>query len=89
MYIACGYTTQHLSEFELPEGRTPQDIQDFWVKWNMIYITWTDGTEYETELDFLEEDADIKRPMRASLMEEDEEYEGYPNWGEPLLEKEF
>jgi hypothetical protein len=39
------------TELELPTGKTKDDIADIFAKHQMIHIKFTDGTEFETEVD--------------------------------------
>lgn len=52
--IECTYTVYSYDEIELPEGKTEEDILDYYVKWETIHMTFTDGTTAEYGLMGLE-----------------------------------
>ena len=56
-----------------PEGRTWADVEDWYVKWDTLYVAWTDGTEASMELDSETFDViDWKRPTSVEVYELDE-----------------
>jgi len=56
------------TDIELPEGKTPADIEDYYVKWNNCVFYFKDGTEYEIELNNPE--IDTKRPIEFNIVYE-------------------
>ena len=49
---------------ELPEGKTVEDIEDWYIKWGSFYY-WMDGVLYEEEI--FEPEFDMKRPSHSRL----------------------
>mgnify|MGYP000158391093 CR=1 FL=1 len=82
--LNCSYYHSLDWELELPEDRTAADIKEMFVKWDIAYITWTDGTESEIELVFRLEETATKRPISFTLLDTDEN--GDADWDAVILE---
>ena len=55
------YDSCYITNVDLPEGKTADDIEDIWTKWGRILIEFKDGTELEITED-TEDCGDTKRP---------------------------
>jgi len=70
-YDACGF-----AEVELPEGKTPDDIEGVWFKWGRGLIKFKDGTSIEgIEQEEVSHEY-FKRPTTITLMDEEDEVIG-------------
>ena len=59
---------------ELPEGRTWEDVEHWFVKWDSLFLSFRDGTDTEIELNSNTEDViDWKRPSSVEIYGTDEE----------------
>ena len=57
-----------------PKGRTWADVKDWYVKWDTLYVAWTDGTEADLALDSETlEVIDWKRPTSVEVYALDDE----------------
>lgn len=57
------YTHSSITEVELPEGKTWDDVLCYWVKWGTLFITWKDSeTTDEFQLSEVYACGDYKRP---------------------------
>ena len=56
---------------DLPEGKTEEDILCHDVKWGLLTIVFTDGTEFETSVEGVP-DIDWKRPTKSNIFEVDD-----------------
>ena len=65
------YSCGSMTDVTLPGNRTWDDVADYWVKWGVLYINWTDGSEWQFDLDENLTDAvDWKRPIETRVMDE-------------------
>jgi hypothetical protein len=63
--LNCGTTSQH---FELAEGKTWADVQDWGVKWDTLHVTYDGENWSQIELNSNTEDVtDWKRPAHAQV----------------------
>ena len=67
------------STFVIPEGidiRDPEQVEEFWVKYNVLHIQMKDGREIKVEPYMSANDYDFKRPddTRVGNDEIDEDY---------------
>ena len=67
--VNVSYSTQGTTTVEFPDGKTWDDVKNWFVKWDTLYITWKDDTEFSVELctDWLE-GVDAKYPMGVSII---------------------
>tara|TARA_R110002153_G_scaffold100555_1_gene236519 strand:- start:999 stop:1214 length:216 start_codon:yes stop_codon:yes gene_type:complete len=63
--IEATYTAFCSTPVDLPEGRTVDDIEDHYVKWDTFHYA-IDGVWYESELDLPE--TYIKRPDSYAIL---------------------
>lgn len=72
--INCTLYAGVSSEIDFPEGRTWADVSTWYVKWDNLHITFSDGTQLDIELhsDALEA-IDWKRPKSVEVLEVNEE----------------
>jgi len=64
------------TDVELPEGKTPDDIEGVWFKWGEGLIEFKDGTSIEgIEQEEIGGDY-FKRPTTITLMDEEDELLG-------------
>lgn len=47
-YTATAYTT-----FELPADKSWDNVKDWHVKWDTLFVSFEDGTEFETKISVL------------------------------------
>ena len=73
------------AKVELPEGKTWADVADWYVKWDVLYITFKDGSLYDRLLhtDALEA-IDTKRPSSVTVYGVDED--GETNYADEVAE---
>ena len=65
------YSNCSITEIELPEGKTWDDVVYSFVKWGTLYITWK-GSETPEEFPLSEEClCDYKRPDTITVLDED------------------
>lgn len=77
--ISATYRTEANSRVEFPEGKSWADVKGWFIKWDTIYVTWRDETQFESELNSDSMDGtDWKRPISVSVYPQDEE--GEPNY---------
>ena len=69
--IQAYYTTVNSTEVELPEGKTWDDVSNYWIKWGILYITWSDGQNQEINLSSEFETGDTKFPDSYWVFTED------------------
>jgi len=55
----------HTSSYgvELPPGRSWDEVMQAHVKWDTLFIVWTDQTSVTLQMDFWSENTDTKRPI--------------------------
>ena len=70
--VETNYTAGGSTEVDLPEGRTWDDVKDFYVKWGVLYITFKDGQEFKEELNDGVEVYDMKRPAEVTVYDEED-----------------
>ena len=70
--IVPTYIASISTEIELPEGKTWEDVDQWWIKWNTIHITFNDGTEHDDELDYGTDIIDWKRPANVVVYDNNE-----------------
>ena len=74
--IQSNYIVGITSEYVLPEGKTPDDIEGVWFKWGEGLIEFKDGTSIEgIEQEEIGGDY-FKRPTTITLMDEEDELLG-------------
>jgi hypothetical protein len=66
------YSNCSITEVELPEGKTWDDVDYSHVKWGTLYITWR-GSETPEEFPLSDEEVegDHKRPDSITVFDED------------------
>ena len=63
----CGMIT----DVTLPDNRTWSEVADYWVKWGVLFVKWTDGSEWEVDLnEDVNVEIDFKRPVETRVMDE-------------------
>lgn len=60
----CGFDGYRATPVELPEGKTVDDIEDWFIRWNTFFY-FIDGVLHEAEL--FEPEFDRKRPSHSRL----------------------
>jgi len=64
--VSCNYyASSYDDEIKLPEGYTDADIDEYYVKWGILNITFKDGFKWEYTLDEIE--IDSKHPIEVSI----------------------
>lgn len=69
------YTAGTSANVEFPDGKTWDDVQSWYIKWDTLHIQWKDSTSYE-EFELNSNTLDIvdwKRPSSTSVYPVDEE----------------
>ena len=71
--ISLCYDIYCETQVDLPSGKTWEDADDWFVKWNTLYVFWKDGTDTEHELhDPDPAFFDMKYPSGSRIEAEDE-----------------
>jgi hypothetical protein len=65
--LDCEFFACSITEIELPEGYSQNDISDYYIKWLNLYVTFKDGTTYEQEINYPE--IDTKRPIADQIFD--------------------
>ena len=61
------------TQVDLPSGKTWEDADDWFFKWNSLWINWKDGTQTEHELNDPDiATFDMKYPSGFRIEDEDE-----------------
>lgn len=77
--IEVSYTMANYTVFDLPEGKTLDDVKDYHVRWGTLFLTFDDGSKLQLETNEATLDnVDFKFPDRATFFPVDED--GYPVW---------
>lgn len=72
--INCSLYAGVSGQVELPEGKTWRDVQDWYVKWDTLFVTFKSGEQSEHPLNSDGLDAiDWKRPRSVEVYAVDEE----------------
>ena len=70
MRVYTEYKVFTVTEFDLPEGKTSDDIKEMYMKWGLGSIVFKDGTTLE---DYFKEDEihheEFKRPKELTFEE--------------------
>ena len=62
------YTATTTTCFDMPEGKTWDDVEHWHVKWGTLHLTFKDGTEEQITTDYIELDAiDVERPDAVGI----------------------
>lgn len=48
--INCSLYAGTEAVIEFPEGKTWEDVQDWFVKWDTLHVVWEDGTRWDKNL---------------------------------------
>ena len=81
--INASYYAGTMGFVTLPDGKTWEDVSEWFVKWDKIYIEFEDNTKFECELDSETLNIiDWKRPIDQSVYTVDED--GEPNFDEEV-----
>lgn len=84
--IEVTYGTYGSCTIELPEGKTWDDVENFWVKWDIAFIRFKGETaehQFELETGYDLEATDMKRPSSIEVYETDDE--GNVDYEHPLM----
>ena len=88
VFVSAEYMIGGLAEIELPAGKTWNDVDEFWVKWDTAHIVFKDGTKIEDELNSHEGEADMKWPITCKVHASKEtEYGTDCDWDNVLEEQ--
>ena len=72
MKLLLTYTGGCYCDFDMPEGKNWADVESWYVKWDMLYLMFKDGTKADIEI-FVEVENDTKRPAQATICDDDYE----------------
>jgi hypothetical protein len=83
--IVTEYSYQTDTVFDMPEGKTWDDVKDWYVKWGTLFVTFNDNSTLEVETKSHGDwtDVDLKRPIYSAMYPCD--VEGNTDWGEETL----
>ncbi len=82
--IDLTYTAYTSTRVTLPDGKTWDDVLDWYIKWNTLHFRLKGEDEYqEIELDF-DIDTDTKRPSHVRVLPVYED--GVTDYGNPVWE---
>lgn len=74
--VECSMYAGVQGRVELPEGKTWADVQNWYVKWDIVCISFKDGTEADLSLNSDGVDAiDWKHPQSVTVYATDPETE--------------
>jgi len=66
--INANYVTTVSLELELPEGKTWQDVEEYYVKWGTLNIRFKGETDYhQHDMDVEPSEIDWKRPATINV----------------------
>lgn len=83
--ISNSYNSTTVGYVKFPEGKTWDDVDDWYVKWDTLNVQFKGEHEWqEFELGSDSGEIDWKRPNSTSVHPTDEE--GNPDYGEELAE---
>lgn len=69
--VVAEYYVSTVGKVEFPEGKTWDDVQSWYVKWDTLHVRFKDGSEGEFELKSDESDGvDWKRPAGVTIYSE-------------------
>ena len=86
--IECQYYTDAHASVEFPDGKTWDDVEDWYVKWDYLHIKFKDSEKWEEfylDANTSSDSTDWKRPLSVSVYPEDEV--GSANYDIDLVEK--
>jgi len=63
--VSCTYYADSHDIIVLPEEYTESDIDEYYVKWGILYITFKNGLKWEHTLNEIE--IDSKRPIEVLI----------------------
>ena len=83
--ISSSYNATTVGYANFPEGKTWNDVNDWYVKWDTLHVEFKGEPEWhEFELNSGSGEIDWKRPSSTSVHPTDEE--GNPDYDEELAE---
>jgi len=86
--VTTDYMVSVETVFDLPEGKTWDDVQDWFVKYDFLFITMKDGEKLEVRLDEATWDhVDFKRPDNVTFRSV-AEGRNYADYSTPALAEE-
>jgi hypothetical protein len=66
--VTVSYMMTGNATLDLPDDRTWADVQTWFIKWDTLHITWTDGTLWSGDLNTnFSEGVDCKRPASVCI----------------------
>ena len=80
--IEATYETSAVATLDLPEGKTWDDVKEYWIKWGTAVIEFEDGSKLEHELDAPGE-TDWKWPVRSVVLKDGDDFD----YDDPLAEE--
>lgn len=83
--VVAEYYVNTVGKVEFPEGKTWDDVQSWYVKWDTLHVRFKDGSEGEFELKSEESgEIDWKRPTSAVIHNE---VDGEIDWDEEVASR--
>ena len=61
------YTAFVTTTIELPDGKSWDDVDEWFIKWNILNVFYKDETQSEHELDLYNDEVDTKRPESVNV----------------------
>lgn len=69
MRLDVTYSAGVSADFEMPSRYTWDNVRDWWVKWDVLYLTMDDNTEHKIILpELMEAEIDSKYPDVAEIV---------------------
>jgi len=71
--VTASYSTGSTGDVEFPEGRSWEDVEDWYVKWDTLHVVFKDGVGFEAKLNSRTDgETDWKYPSDVSVYAVDE-----------------
>ena len=83
--VSCLYAVNADTEVELPEGKTPGDIKEMFVKWNILCVEWHNGEVWRATLTEDTSEIESKNPLELRVYPMNED--GTCDYDETILEE--
>lgn len=68
MKIYSTYHAGNADTFDMPEGRVWADVESYFIKWDVLYLFFKDGTTADIDL-LIDPQVDTKRPISTEIEE--------------------
>lgn len=66
--VEIQYVTYGNITLDLPDGKTWDDVDDWFIKWDVLHVIWKDDTAWLKDLNTnFSDGVDCKRPMATAI----------------------